>query len=70
MSEPLEIVASFPFPPKEFYDHLSEEEILNMRPPVFDVETEKLVIFGSDQVNSIKCNISAFIKDDGLELEN
>lgn len=51
MSEPVEIVASFPFPPKQFYENLTEEEILTTNPPSFPTtETEKLVIFGFDQV--------------------
>lgn len=48
-SENVEIVASFPFPPKQFYEHLTEEEILKMEPPPI-VKTDKLVIFGSEQV--------------------
>jgi hypothetical protein len=52
MSEAVEIVASFPLPPKQFYENLSEEEILNMSPPPLpSKETETLVIFGNEQVS-------------------
>lgn len=53
MSEPVEIVASFPFPPKQFYENLTEEEILNMKPPPLpSKETETLLIFGNEQVKN------------------
>ena len=51
MSESVEIVASFPFPPKQFYENLTEEEILNMQPPPLpSKDTATLVIFGNEQV--------------------
>ena len=50
-TEQVEIVTSFPLPPKQFYDHLTEEEILNMKPPPLpSKETETLLIFGNEQV--------------------
>lgn len=54
----LEIVASFPLPPKQFYEHLTEEEILKMTPP--PIESEKLVIFGLDQVQELSNRLSEF----------
>ena len=50
MSESIEIVTSFPLPPKVFYESLTEEEIILMEPPQFP-SIEKLSVFGSDQVN-------------------
>lgn len=51
MSETVEIVASFPFPPKQFYENLTEEEILNIKPPSLpSKDTETLIIFGNEQV--------------------
>ena len=47
-NENVEIVASFPLPPKQFYDHLTEEEILQMEPPPID--RENVVVFGFEQV--------------------
>jgi len=57
MSELVEIVASFPFPPKQFYENLTEEEILNIKPPSLPSnEIETLLIFGNEQVKfSLKC---------------
>ena len=54
MSELVEIVASFPFPPKQFYENLTEEEILNIKPPSLPSnEIETLLIFGNEQVKKL-----------------
>ena len=47
-TEQVEIVTSFPLPPKQFYEHLNEEEILQLKPPEIPKGTIK--IFGVDQV--------------------
>lgn len=52
MSESVEIVASFPFPPKQFYENLTEEEILQMAPPPLPT-SETLLIFGNEQVKPL-----------------
>ena len=40
----VDIVSSFPLPPKQFYEHLSEAEILEMSPPLLpNSETESVV---------------------------
>lgn len=48
--EPVEIVASFPLPPKQFYEHLTEEEILQLEPP--EIPKESIKVFGFDQVKN------------------
>lgn len=48
MSEQVEIVASFPLPPKQFYEHLTVEEILQLEAP--ELPKESLKVFGFDQV--------------------
>ena len=48
-TDKVEIVASFPLPPKQFYENLTEEEILHLKPPEIPKETIKT--FGIDQVN-------------------
>lgn len=51
--QPLNIVLSFPFPPKCFYEKLSEEEIVSMRPPEFPTESTeiKIKLFDTIQVH-------------------
>ena len=49
-TEQVEIVASFPLPPKQFYEKLSEEEILQLEPP--EIPKGTLKTFGFDQVTS------------------
>ena len=47
-SDKVEIVASFPLPPKQFYEHLTVEEILQLKAP--EIPKESIKTFGIDQV--------------------
>mgnify|MGYP006876347026 CR=1 FL=1 len=51
MDESLEIVSSFPHPPRQFYEHLSVEEIKKQAPP--EIKTE-LNLFGSTSVKKTR----------------
>lgn len=59
MSEQVEIVASFPLPPKVFYEHLTVEEILQLEAP--EIPKESLKIFGYHQVRTYYPKSSALI---------
>ena len=51
-SDNVEIVASFPFPPKKYYEHLSVEQIVSMKPPEppNPKTDDSITIFGNEQV--------------------
>lgn len=69
MSESVEIVASFPLPPKQFYENLTEDEIIKMDPPRIN-EEKGLSVFGSDHVQKTMKTFPLSLYFLGLELKN